>query len=605
MRSWPRSWASPRPMRPAWRWAAPSRAWQGRWVMSDRDRLLDTLGLDVSDGRDPDWDSLAGSVDEGDQALLRDLRSLSLMAGYFRARREEVEREGAGPPAGGRPARLSPGDRWGHLEILETLGEGSSAIVYRARDTHLNREVALKLMTAGARRDDSSISSEGERLARVKHPHLVTVHGAEERDGQLGIWMEHIRGQTLHGRIATQGPLGAREAATLGIELCGALAAVHGAGLIHGDVKAQNVMREEGGRTVLMDLGAGRERGPVADAPGGRVTGTPLYMAPEVLAGETGSVRSDVYSLGVLLFHAVTGAYPVAAQTLAELGRRHARGERQSLRDLRPDLAPSFVAVIERAVAPRPADRFASAGALERALAESLPGRETRRPRPRAGAGRWGLWLGLGALVGAAVLLFAWPGFLLARDYEVDARLLREGPGGTELLLPGARVAPGDRLHLEFEASREMYLYVLAEDERGAAFLLHPIPGSAAVNPLAADIVHRLPPDRDGQAYSWGVSSAGGTEHLLLIASPEALTDFEQTLAALPPPREAAAPTALPLDPDALMQLRGIGLLLPEEQPADPHAAHSAFALARELAAGPERGRGIWVRQIDLVNPGP
>jgi hypothetical protein len=400
------------------------------------------------------------------------------------------------------------------------------------------------------------------------------------------------------------------------------LAALHQAGLLHRDIKAQNVMREQGGRTVLMDLGAGREIIAARDSQDATVTGTPFYMAPELLAGDIGSVQSDLYGLGVLLFYAVTGTYPIDAQTLDELSRKHARGERRHLRDLRPDLPAGFVAVIERATAPTPGDRFGSVGEMEKALSQAVGFEDggyaqsgshaERRPKSarRTGTSR-GMLLAvlLGVMAIAAVLFFLWPGFLIGSSYTVNATLHRVRAGISEQLLPGARVSPGDRLHLEFEASRDMHVYVLAEDDRGAAFVLHPLPGSQPANPLTGSRAHRLPPDRNGQPFSWGVSSVGGTEHLLIIASPEALGDLEQTLAVLPVPREVGDqmedPTALPLDRDALSQLRGIGLLLKTEPAADPAAMHSAFAMARRLAAGPERGRGVWVRQIDLINPGP
>src|SRR5439155_2355329 len=123
------------------------------------------------------------------------------------------------------------------------------------------------------------------------------------------LWMELVRGTTLEDLLTRQGLFGAREAALIGLDVCRAVAAVHRAGLLHGDIKAHNVMREEGGRTVLMDFGAGKDldqdilrthTGGIAD-----FAGTPLYVAPEVFAGARRTKAADVYSLGVLLFHLV------------------------------------------------------------------------------------------------------------------------------------------------------------------------------------------------------------------------------------------------------------------------------------------------------------
>ena len=149
---------------------------------------------------------------------------------------------------------------------------------------------------------------EARRLARVRHTHVVQVYGAEQHDGRVGLWMELVRGESLEQTVQTRGVFGAREAALIGLDLCAALAAVHGAGLLHRDVKAQNVMRESGGRLVLMDFGTGEELSGT-----NRLVGTPLYLAPEIFRGQRASVQSDLYSVGVLLFYLVTGKFPVNA----------------------------------------------------------------------------------------------------------------------------------------------------------------------------------------------------------------------------------------------------------------------------------------------------
>ncbi|MFC1572073.1 serine/threonine-protein kinase [Candidatus Eisenbacteria bacterium] len=599
--------------------------------MDDRDRLLESLGLDVSDGKDPDWSALEATAggDRG-RELIENLRSLSVMARFYRELREQDQatRDGDGAERAvdkeDKPSPASSGRDWGHLEILEEIGHGTYGTVYRARDTRLNREVALKLIPDAEQDDAPRLTNlpEAELLARVRHPNLVTIHGAEARQGHLGLWMEFIRGVTLHDLIAEQGPLSAREAILHGIDLCGALAALHAAGLLHRDIKAHNVMREVGGRVVLMDLGAGTELRADASPRGPHLSGTPLYMAPETLAGGEADVRSETYSLGVVLYYIVTGTYPLAARTLEDLQEQHRRGVYRRLRDIRPDLPAGFVNVIERAISPEPARRFATAGDMEQALAAALGvtggapddrGADSVprsapvgvKPEVRTRDHRVTFLLGLASVMILVIALFLWPGFLVGKGYTVSATLHRAGQPASEQLLPGSHVTPGDRLFIEFEASRAMHVYVLAEDDKGEAFLLFPIRGQAAGNPLPGNHRHRLPPDEDGNRFSWGVSSAGGTEHILIVASPDALGDFETTLAALPAPRQPGTPAAVPLDQNALRGLRGIGHLV-EIAPSDAdESPRPAFALARQLAAGPERGRGIWVRQIDLINPGP
>ena len=172
-------------------------------------------------------------------------------------------------------------------------------------------------------------------LARVRHPNVVTIYGAEQIGDQIGLWMEFVRGHTLEQVLDQRKVVSAAEAVSIGLELCRAMAAVHGAGLLHRDIKTHNVMRAEDGRIVLMDFGTGRELGRDASSD---LAGTPLYLAPEVLQGQQATVQSDIYSLGVLLYHLVTGSYPVHAQTLRGVRGAHARGERIAVRTARSDL---------------------------------------------------------------------------------------------------------------------------------------------------------------------------------------------------------------------------------------------------------------------------
>lgn len=423
-------------------------------------RLVD-LAASVADGTaDIDWDAVeAGLESEDERQMLRDLRLLAGISDVHRsidtAARQTRKLDGARvvgritPAAGDLPTieeRVLPQrakgatEYWGHLALLEQIGQGSFGFVYRAEDTRLDRDVALKLLRPGRATSElaGKILHEGRILARVRHRNVVTVFGAEERDGRVGLWMEYVRGRTLEQLLRSQGAFGAREAALIGQELCRALAAVHKAGLVHRDVKAQNVMREEGGRLVLMDFGAGQVQAEGAQ-PGGRLTGTPLYLAPELLRGDDATVVSDIYSVGVLLFHLVTAQYPVNAASLDDLRDAHDAGRRLRLHDARPDLADDFVRVVERALSHEPRRRFASAGVMQEALARSLgldstisverpPASPAGQPdvaappaTPRPGArrptgrriSRWWVVAALGFVGGAALvaaLTTLWPG---------------------------------------------------------------------------------------------------------------------------------------------------------------------------------------------------
>jgi serine/threonine protein kinase len=215
---------------------------------------------------------------------------------------------------------------------------------------------------------------------------VLAVYGADDHDGRAGLWTDLLHGKTLHDFVTEQGTLGFNEAAHIGIDLCGALAALHGAGLVHRDIKPANVMREQGGRIVLMDLGAAGERFPEDEAPA--IAGTPLFMAPEILLDRArASSKSDIYALGVVLFWLVSGRLPVEGSTLKEICDRHRKHEVLRLRDVRADLPTPFVQVVERAVEPDPEKRYGSAGEMELDLAQAV-GSVSRLPKPET-TNRW------------------------------------------------------------------------------------------------------------------------------------------------------------------------------------------------------------------------
>ncbi|MDP2052919.1 MAG: protein kinase [Acidobacteriota bacterium] len=366
------------------------------------DPLIDTAGR-VADFAGVDWDAAFAGLSADDRAVADQLVAVSQVAAAHRQLHDLLPGDPSSP-ADDRPVA----SRWGHLELLEQVGRGSFGIVYRALDTHLHREVALKLFPRSSQ--PATVIEEGRRLARVRHPNVVTVFGADVHEGLPGIWMEFVRGKRLDLLVKEQGRFGAHEAALIGRDLCRALAAIHAAGLVHRDVKAQNVMREAGGRIVLMDLGASSVLLPgdaVADQ-----TGTPLYMAPEVLAGTPATPESDVYSLGVTLFYLATGQFPIAAASLAALRQAHLDRSGRNLLDVRADLAPEFVRAVSRAVEHDPARRTRTAGEFEADLSDVLSISVATAADPvTTGRGWRGLALWLAAalavvLSGAAITRF-------------------------------------------------------------------------------------------------------------------------------------------------------------------------------------------------------
>ncbi len=352
-----------------------ARADQGNTASSQEwaQRLADN----IVDGLPPAYPDGSGEP-VGDPELLRVLMEISAI-------REEAW---TFPPAASLPHQHL--NRWGPLEIQEKIGEGSFAEVYRAYDPLLDRDVALKLLKSGATKEPVKPGAavlaatayrrnipEGRMLAQVRHPNIVAVFGADQHEGRIGIWMELLEGETLAETLTIRGRLAVREVLGIGRDLCGALAALHNARIIHRDLKAQNVMRTHDGRIVVMDLGLGRD-----DRWDDHMTvGTAVYMPPECLDGEPATAQADLYAAAILLFHLLTGRFPYTAASLLELKQAQWEGRRNYLRDLRPELPPALVDAIERALAPRPGDRFATAGELEAALIQSEPG------RGQAGAG--------------------------------------------------------------------------------------------------------------------------------------------------------------------------------------------------------------------------
>ena len=364
------------------------------------DHLLDAAGL-IADGELIDWASVTATLHSDDDRALADGLALVQQIAIGHRQLHELL-----PVAVDTPPHLMPDRaRWGHLDLLNVVGRGSYGMVYRAWDTRLERLVALKLFHGAS--DPEQVMQEGRMLARVRHENVVTVYGADVIDGVAGIWMELVHGKTLDTIAQQSGPLSAREAAAIGADVARALAAVHAAGLLHCDVKAQNVVRENGGRVVLMDLGAGRL---VPEAYDGdqmaALAGTPRYMAPELFTfGTSATKASDIYSLGVLIYHLVSKKFPVEGNTLRELRQAHTRGDMLPVTSVTPALPTSLVDIVTRAIDRDPALRPPSASDMHAALSAVVLEPEAEPVRRRSHAAVW--WAIAAAAIALAILLLA------------------------------------------------------------------------------------------------------------------------------------------------------------------------------------------------------
>ena len=537
--------------------------------------VLDSLARSIADGDPVDWADATPSSD----ALSGKLEWLRVIEAISQVHRTEPADDAGTTPT--MPERPLPFD-WGHLVVQEPLGAGSDCTVYRAEDTNLGCAVALKLLKIDRTQPTAveRLLREARRLAKIRHSNVLTVHGADRHDGRPGLWTELLVGRTLEEHLADQGPYGADEAAKIGIDLCRALAAVHAEGLVHRDVKTSNVMRERAGRIVLLDFSSVAEQ---AVPPAGP-SGTPLYMDPSVLRGRDADARSDIYSLGVVLYRLVTGRYPVEASSFDDLLERHAAGPARPLLDLRPDLPEPFVRVVERALERDPDKRFASAGEMERALASLFVPDPVPRPAPR-------MWVRATAtaalliLVAVAIKLIFFPA---SPALDIEASWFRSAQGHEERLFPGSRIAPGDELFVEIEPTRAVHVWVLSEDA-GVPSMLLPVGEPDRGDALPGGRRQRLP----GPA-AWEVDDVYGTETLLVVASTrESLPGLERKLKQL---RSALKPSEHESDPE-----RGIDVV-PRSTSQGPDAPGLA-ALEAWLAA--EFGDEVRVSKIQLQKPEP
>lgn len=221
------------------------------------------------------------------------------------------------------PSAVEAMESWGHLEVKAKIGQGSYGVVYRAHDRLLKRDVALKLRSEGAHSiADDEYVEEARRMASVRHPNVLAIHGAASHDGRVGMWADLLDGQTIEELMDSGKRPPYSEILSLASDLSAAIQSVHDMGMVHGDIKASNVMIEDQGRVVLMDFGAGSD---ILKEDEGPLRGTPIVMAPELFRGACATTKSDIYSFGVLLFRLMEGFYPVRGKTLAEIIFAHQR----------------------------------------------------------------------------------------------------------------------------------------------------------------------------------------------------------------------------------------------------------------------------------------
>ncbi|HVK11095.1 MAG TPA: protein kinase [Gemmataceae bacterium] len=465
-------------------------------------------------------------------------------------------------PAGGDPAACrgpQPGDVVGDYRLAAVLGAGGMGRVFRATDAVLGRDVAVKVVRVevavrpGAR---ERFLREARAMAAVQHDHVVPIHAVGEADGLPFLVMPLLAGESLEARLARERPLAPAEVARIGREMAAGLAAAHAAGLVHRDVKPANVWLEApGGRVKLLDFGLARDPEPAgAVTTDGAVVGSPPYMSPEQADGSPLDFRTDLFSLGTVLYECATGERPFRGPTLTATLLAVARAAAPPAKAVNPLVPAGLSDLIARLHARAPADRPPSAATVAADLAPftvsadvqsvPLPPLVKRRKTSRLA---WALvLLGLAVLVidlaapsfrkqpgavfqdvGPPVPVAAPAPLSVALDIRVwKANDLSRGRAlGDPGVLP---LAAGDYTRTEVSATRPAYLYVIYLEAGGEAAPVYPWRGyhwDDRAPEAKRDKLH-IPedPTKDGAPLSPGPA---GVEAYVVLARDEPLTADE------------------------------------------------------------------------------
>lgn len=314
----------------------------------------------------------------------------------------------------------------GHYRVLEQIGAGGIGDVYRARDTKQGRTVAIKAVSSDIAADDGrreAFLADARATARLTHPNLATLYEIVEEGTEIFLVFDFASGESLKAVVGGH-PLNPRRAVDLAIQVADALADAHAEGIVHGDLKPDNIVVTPRGNAKLLDIGlsrwtrggAAREAAArMAPAPPAMIHGTLPYLSPEQAVGERGDARTDIFSLGVILFEMLTGRLPFGGTSADEIALQIAQASPPPVTSLNPALPPEFDPIVSRALSKSLENRYESAAALAAELrgvaaildvratvaaeqAHPMPG--TVRPRGRTAT--WLLLAVIVALIGGA-----------------------------------------------------------------------------------------------------------------------------------------------------------------------------------------------------------
>ncbi|MDQ4024935.1 MAG: Stk1 family PASTA domain-containing Ser/Thr kinase, partial [Actinomycetota bacterium] len=271
----------------------------------------------------------------------------------------------------------------GRYAVLEPIGSGGMAEVYRARDELLGRDVAVKVLSDRLSRDKSFVERfrrEAQSAANLNHPNVVSLYDYGADDGAYYIVMEYIEGKSLGDMVAESGALLPERAAEIAADVAAALERAHSSGLVHRDIKPTNIMVTRSGQTKVTDFGIARALGQSSEqtqmTQTGMVIGTAAYLSPEQAQGNPVDARSDVYSLGCVLYEMLTGRPPFAGDTPLAIAYKHVREDAAAPSTVNPDVPQALDAITLKALAKNPENRYSSAHEMREDLQRFLGGQQ-------------------------------------------------------------------------------------------------------------------------------------------------------------------------------------------------------------------------------------
>ncbi len=264
----------------------------------------------------------------------------------------------------------------GNYKITGTLGAGGMGTVYKGVDQMVDREVAIKMLRpeVGGQTDlTARFRAEAVSLAKVSHPNVATLYSFFNEGDEYFMVMELVRGANLEDYVAHTGRLPLAKAVAIFAQAAEGIASAHQRGVLHRDIKPANIMITDEGVVKVMDFGIARALRSSRMTRDGRIVGTVEYMAPERIEGNEDDARSDIYSLGIVLFELITGRLPFVSDSEFQLMRAHLSIPAPSVQELRDDVPPAFAAAVSRSMVKNPAERYASATEFRDAVVGALP----------------------------------------------------------------------------------------------------------------------------------------------------------------------------------------------------------------------------------------